>query len=221
MCATAHRWRSLGFASPNFLGLRLICDSPRRRKHLTIWSSSLPIIIVVLPNAGFYHYSFNVAIVHDNRNRVCRIEFHLIIAELRNLFLVMLEPVPALTHIDVQYRAFDEYELSRSGPIPAVPDGFLGLPHNCNLSSWIPSHSLHFRNFSCLQLPLSTSAFQIFPNPGIFHPRSFSLAWPRCRNSNLVHGISIFSPIGDTRLPPSSPLSLVFSLKARANTWRP
>jgi hypothetical protein len=38
----------------------------------------------------------------------------------------MQEPFPALTHIDVQYRTFDEYEISRYGSIPAVPDGFLG-----------------------------------------------------------------------------------------------
>jgi hypothetical protein len=64
--------------------------------------------------------------MHDNRNRVCGIDLHLIISEIRNLFLVMQEPFPALTHIDVEYRELDEYEFGLHGPIPAIPDGFLG-----------------------------------------------------------------------------------------------
>jgi hypothetical protein len=64
--------------------------------------------------------------MQDNRDRICGIDFHLIISELRNLFQVMQEPFPALTHIDIQYRELDEYEFGLHGPIPAIPDGFLG-----------------------------------------------------------------------------------------------
>ena len=61
----------------------------------------------------------------------------------------------------------------------------MDLPHVCNLSSWIPFHSLRFRNFFCLQLTLSASPFGIFLIPGTFHPRRSSLAWPCWPTSNL------------------------------------
>jgi hypothetical protein len=117
-----HRWRSLAFASPNFLELRLVCDSPRRRKHLGIWPP-FPIIIIFRPNPGFYHYTFNVAIVRYERNRVCGIDLHLIRSELQELFRVTQEPFPALIHLNLQYHELDEYE---GGTTPAIPEGFLG-----------------------------------------------------------------------------------------------
>jgi hypothetical protein len=68
------RWRSIVFASPNFLGLKLVCG-PRTRVKLTgIWPP-LPIIIrdrsdLPMPK----HYDFGAAIAHPNR--VCEIILH-------------------------------------------------------------------------------------------------------------------------------------------------
>jgi hypothetical protein len=121
-----HRWRSLIFASPNFLELRIVCDSPRRRKHLGIWPP-LPIIIIFRPNSD--HESFNVAIVRRERNRVRGIDLYLTIPELQELFAVMQEPFPALIHLNLHYRPdsfsrrLESYGLT---PDIQVPEGFLG-----------------------------------------------------------------------------------------------
>ena len=65
------RWRSVVFASPNFLDLKLVCD-PRTRVELTgIWP---PFPIVIKNMAGWLmpeDYDFEAIIMH--RNRVCDI----------------------------------------------------------------------------------------------------------------------------------------------------
>ena len=185
------RWRSVVFASPNFLDLRLVCG-PRTRVELTgIWPP-LPIIIrnmVDLPMPE--DYDFDAAIVHPNR--VCEIDLlHLTSSQLQRLASAMQEQFPALIHLMLDFA--DYY----SRPAPALPDGFLG-----GSAPRLQSLRLHSIPFPALpKLLLSAtdlvhltlwrySSFRIHS-----HPRRSSLAWPCWPTSNL-------SPLDSN--PPISP----------------
>ena len=48
----------------------------------------------------------------------------------------------------------------------------MDLPHVCNLSSWIPFHSLRFRNFFCPQLHLVHLTLWNIPHSGYFSPEA-------------------------------------------------
>ena len=122
------RWRSIVFASPNFLDLRLVCG-PRTPTELTgIWPS-LPIIITDAfglpmprdrkPDAWAEDYDFDAAIVHPSRVREIRLS-HLIRSILQRLAsaTLMQEQFPALTHLMLHF-----YDVH---PSPILPDGFLG-----------------------------------------------------------------------------------------------
>ena len=108
------RWRSLVFASPNFLDLRLVFD-PRTRVELAgIWPP-FPIIIKNFTNWPFPE--IDATIVH--RDRVREIDVFLSRLQLQRLISAMREPFPALTHIRLG--------LNRNGGVPPVlPDDFLG-----------------------------------------------------------------------------------------------
>jgi hypothetical protein len=113
------RWRSVVFASPNFLDLKLVCG-PRTRTKLTgIWP---PLPVIVRNMVDFLmpqDYDFDAAIVHHNR--VCTIDlFHLSSSQLLRLASAMQEPFPALIHLMLEYQGF----YYNRDPTPALPDGF-------------------------------------------------------------------------------------------------
>ena len=111
------RWRSVVFASPNFLDLKLVCG-PWTRVGLTgIWPS-LPIIVRNMYDLRMpKDYDFDAAIVH--RNRVCDINlFHLSSSQLLRLASAMQDHFPALIHLKLDFDIYD------GTPAPALPDGF-------------------------------------------------------------------------------------------------
>jgi hypothetical protein len=111
------RWRSLTFASPNFLHLRLICSPWTRVKFTSIWPP-LPIIIRDMADWPMPHnYDFNAAIVHPNR--VSEIDLRLTSSQLQRLASAMQEQFLALIHLKVRFDD-DDYLT----PIPTLPDGF-------------------------------------------------------------------------------------------------
>jgi hypothetical protein len=112
------RWRSIVFASPNFLHLELVCGPTTRVELTGIWPA-LPIIIRTVPIVHMPEdYDFNAAIVHVNR--VSKMSLHgLSSSQLQRLASAMQEQFPALTHLSLQTVGY-------SRPAPALPDGFLG-----------------------------------------------------------------------------------------------
>ena len=116
------RWRSIVFASPNFLDLKLIFG-PRTRVGLPgTWP---PLPIVIGHNVTWHlpeDYDFDAAIVH--RNRVHEIDLRLTRSQFERLASAMEEEFPALIHLNLTL-IFDDYADSPT-PAPALPDGFLG-----------------------------------------------------------------------------------------------
>jgi hypothetical protein len=117
------RWRSVIFASPNFLGLRLVC-LPGTRVELTgIW----PPLTIFITNAYDKpmpeDYDFDAAIVHPNRVREISL-FRLTGSQLQRLVNRMQEQFPSLIHLALGCEAY-------SSDAPALADGFLGgsTPH--------------------------------------------------------------------------------------------
>ena len=118
------RWRSIVFASPNFLDLRLVC-SPMTRMELTgIWPP-LPIIITNAVKGWHGYlagqdYDFDAAIVDSNRVREISLTnlSGLLVQRLASATR-MQEQFPALTHLALTYH-------HSTGPVPTLPDGFLG-----------------------------------------------------------------------------------------------
>ena len=143
------RWRSVVFASPKFLNLRLVCG-PRTRVELTgIWPP-LPIIIRNLaswPMPG--DYDFNAAIVHPNR--VCEIHLHhLNRSQLQRLVSSIQEPFPALTHLILDFndsRSFPaplQHLTLYSIPFPALPEVLLYATNLVRLHLGNIPHSGYF-----------------------------------------------------------------------------
>ena len=135
------RWRTVVFASPKFLGLRLVYFPKTRLELTSIWPP-LPIIIrntVDLPMPD--NFVFDLAFVHRSRVR----EIVLCLSsnwplELKRLASAMEEPFPALKHLELD-SAYHRY------PAPILPDGYLGgsAPHLQSLTF----HSLRSQNFFC------------------------------------------------------------------------
>ena len=120
------RWRSVVFASPTFLNLKLICGPETRVKLTVIWPP-IPIIIRTFDWPMPEDYDFEAAIVH--RNRVCQINlFFQTTSQLQRLTSAMQEEFSALTHLRLCFTSFTN---PHSLPAPDLPDGFLGgsAPH--------------------------------------------------------------------------------------------
>jgi hypothetical protein len=115
------RWRSIVFASPNYLDLRLVCGPMTTIKLTGIWPP-LPIIITNSFDLNFTtmpeDYDFDSAFVPPNRVREIRL-FYLSRLLLQRLASQMQEQeqFPSLTHFIL---SFDD-----SHPASAFPDGFL------------------------------------------------------------------------------------------------
>jgi hypothetical protein len=155
------RWRSVVFASPNFLNLRLVCG-PWTRVGLTgIWPP-LPIIIRDGANDWFVpeHSDLDTAIaVHYNRVREINL-FNLISLQLQRLASAMREQFPALIHLTLHFAGYDRrlaldlpdeflggstprlqsLEL-QSIPFPALPKLLLSATELVRLTLWKIPHS--------------------------------------------------------------------------------
>jgi hypothetical protein len=115
------RWRSVVFASPIFLNLKLICGPETPVKLIYIWPP-LPIIIRTFDWPMPDDYDFEAAILH--RNRVCQINlFFQTASQLQRLASAMQEQFSALTHLKLCFTSFTP---PHSLPAPDLPDGFLG-----------------------------------------------------------------------------------------------
>jgi hypothetical protein len=110
------RWRSVVFASPNFLDLGLVCHPGTRMELIGIWRP-LPIIITdILDTFISEDRDFDAAIVYHNR--ICEINLiSLTRSQLQRLASAMQVQFPALIHLRLQFKM--------TGPSPALPDGFL------------------------------------------------------------------------------------------------
>ena len=112
------RWRSLAFASPDILDLRLVCDPVTSTELTRIW----PALPIIIRNMGTWlmpeDYDFDAAIVHHNRIR--EINLYLTNPQLQQLASAMQEQFPALTHLMLGYPG------CYPSPAPALPDGLLG-----------------------------------------------------------------------------------------------
>ena len=114
------RWRSVVFASPKFLDLRLVCGPRTRVQRTGIWPP-LPIILTDTINSPIPRdYDFDAAIVHHTR--VCEINLHLTRSQLLRLASAMQGQCLALMHLRLDFAHFYSYPY----PAPALPDGFLG-----------------------------------------------------------------------------------------------
>jgi hypothetical protein len=136
------RWRSVVFASPNFLDLKLVCGPRTRVELIPIWPP-FPIII----RKGFgrpphHKYDPSAAIVHPNR--ICQIDLvHISSSQLQLLASAMQEQSPALIHLKLGLSPLMGH------PIP-LRDGFLGgFASHLHLLNCVAFHFLRFRNFFC------------------------------------------------------------------------
>jgi hypothetical protein len=105
------RWRSVVFASPKFLDLKLLCGLRTRVQHTGIWP---PLPIVIRNNPYFPH----TAIVQPNR--ICEISLRFLkSSQFQRLISTMQHQFPALVHLTLDF-------VYNGGPTPSLPDGFLG-----------------------------------------------------------------------------------------------
>ena len=160
------RWRSVVFASPNFLDLKLVCG-PKTRMELTgIW----PLLPIIITNRQDWFipedYDFNSAIVH--RNRICEVTLnHLTRRQLQRLASAMQEQLPALIHLELIC------EVRHSPPAPALPDAFLG-----GSAPQLQSLELNSIAFPALQKLLSSATHLVhlklwnIPHSGYFSPEA-------------------------------------------------
>jgi hypothetical protein len=116
------RWRSLVFASPRRLNLRVFC-TPRTlaRATLDVWPA-LPLVIEGDVNSS--SDTDNVVATLGHSNRVCQIFlWNLGSWPLEEVFAAMEVPFPELTDLGLFSKvSFDE----TLTPLPVIPDSFLG-----------------------------------------------------------------------------------------------
>ena len=118
------RWRSVVFASPRRLNLRLSCTSGRRvREMLQVWPP-LPIVIedTTLRNSPTLAMENvdNIVAAFQHRDRVCEIKLYplpLYLLERISPMIMMQEPFPALEFLTLHFPR---------EPATVLPDSFLG-----------------------------------------------------------------------------------------------
>ena len=127
------RWRSIVFASPRRLKLRLIC-TPRTptRRALDVW----PALPLIIHGHSSRFVLDNLIAALERRDRVCKIDLvYYISLELGKFWTAMQEPFPELTHLCLEARArFEgldpelrvEKELLECPGEQDVSDSFLG-----------------------------------------------------------------------------------------------
>ena len=224
------RWRSVVFASPIFLDLKLVCTPWRRVGLIHIWAS-LPIIIRDdISDPMPQDYEFEAAIVHSCR--VCQISLRYIThSQLQRLASAMQKQFPALTRLKLN---LDKHQEFICGPMFALPDGFLGgsVPRLQSLKldaipfPALPKLLLSATDLVCLSL-------ENIPRSGYFSPEAIVtaspawLCWPTLNlcplDSNHIFPEGFPSRKADARRrqrAPFSPLSLVFTSKGLLSAWR-
>jgi hypothetical protein len=115
------RWRSVVFASPNFLYLRLVCSLKTRMQFTGIWPP-LPIIVTnVLYVEEPEVYDSDGLIMYTNRVReICFADRTGSLLQRLASATWMQEQFPALTHLTLV--PF----IDTRNQAPVLPDGFLG-----------------------------------------------------------------------------------------------
>ena len=115
-----HRWRSLVFASPRHLDLRLLCTSRRPvGKSLDIWPD-LPIVVqhhAKTSRLSGYSSMTDIIAALLQHNRVYKIEINDIPTSLLMNFTAMRGPFQVLTDLELR---------SNDRAAPVLPDFFLG-----------------------------------------------------------------------------------------------
>ena len=214
------RWRSVVFASPIFLNIKLVCG-PRTRVGLTgIWPP-LPIIIWSSDWPMPEHYDFEAAVVHPKR--LFRINLLITRSQLQRLAPAMQKQFPALKHLRLCF--YGPYSSA-----PALPDGFLGgsAPHLQSLElSLIPFPALPKLLLSTTDLVRLT--LKGIPHSGYISPEAVVNCLTMLANLKSLGPLNLntlyLSPIGKAdvhchQLAPFSPLSLVFRFKGPAIIWK-
>ena len=118
------RWRCLVFASPRHLDLRLLCTSRRQVVNLLdIWPA-LPIVVQERFNAvqlPMWRMTNVIVALHDQRNRVCKIELNAI----PNALLTWIEL--KLTRMEMSFPLLTDLELrAKNKGVLVLTDFFLG-----------------------------------------------------------------------------------------------
>lgn len=111
------KWRSVAFASPRRLGLRLLCSEGRlAKKTLEVW----PVLPIIVKD----YYAENLQLEHANvmdmlkyKDRIYEVNFQFVPSPLLEGIATIMVPLPALTCLMLQSK--DESAL-------ALPDSFLG-----------------------------------------------------------------------------------------------
>ena len=156
------KWRSVVFAAPTFLDLKLVCG-PRTRVELTrIWPP-LPIVIRSMANWPMPEdYDFNAAIVQNNRVSVISL-FQPTSSQLQRLTSAMQEQFPELIHLTLHFNGNHrrrapalpnnfsggsaprlQYLMLHSIPFPALPNLLLSATHLVHLTLQAIPHSGYF-----------------------------------------------------------------------------
>jgi len=218
------RWRSIVFASPRRLDLRLVCTVRTRVKEmLDIW----PILPIEIWATGDYATAVsqgkgedNIAATLEHKDRVYEITVESFSsAVLERIGTAMQEPFPALT--DIRIASLNK----TAGPV--FPQEFLGGSAQHLRSCFLYGIAIP----GIRQLLLSATnlvelhlwKINIFPIPRTFRPRLWPLACPRCPVSNDSGLDSNPLNLAQTGIylrahESSSPLSPAFGSKASANT---
>ena len=160
------RWRSVVFASPNFLDLTLVCGPKTRMELTSIW----PLLPIIITNKQDWFipedYNFDAAAVH--RNRVCEISLNYLTSrQLQRLASAMQEQLPALIHLKLGC------EVHYNPSTIALPDAFLD-----GSAPQLQSLELNSIAFPALQKLLSSATHLVhlklwdIPHSGYFSPEA-------------------------------------------------
>ena len=202
------RWRSVVFASSNFLDLKLVCGPRTRVELIDIWPP-LPIVVRNMPDSSMpNHYDFDAAIVHHNR--VCEINlYRLSSSQLLRLASVMQGQFPALTHLMLDFRV----SYHHPDPDPALLEEF-SAPR-------LQSLRLHSIPFPALPKLLLSAADLVdltlvgIPQTGYFSPVALVTGLTVSANlKSLTIGFKspLSGPDRESRLPPSTTRSVLPAL---------
>ncbi len=160
------RWRQIVFVSPHRLNHQILCTHKTpARKNLGIWPA-FPIVID-------YRYSWrgvtpnnkdNVIAALEHPSRICYVNLNVTGPQLGNMAMVMQEPFPMLTRLDI----------SLTGANASVlPDGFLGGSSPCLQEVYL--HGIPFPELPTLLSSTSdlvTLALSIIPAAGYISPEA-------------------------------------------------
>ena len=203
------RWRSLVFASPNFLDLRLVCGPRTRMELIGIWPP-FPITITNRIDGPIHdNCDFNAAIAY--RSRVREINLRITSSQqLQRLASAMREPFPDLMHLNLESARL----------LPALPDGFLGgsAPRLQSLRiNYIPFPALPKLLLSAnrlVHLTLSNNIYDI-PHPGYFSPGAIVTGLAMLVNLEsltILFRSSVSLPDRERRHPPPQIRTVLSSL---------